>query len=287
MSADETALALGNDGGPRAGRLASVTASEKTRLTEDELWAQLCALPEHLMGEIIDGELFVQPRPRPRRARVIGELFSRIQRVFDGDGEGPAAGGSSWSQASSSQELGRSFPTTPAGDARLCPIWTSTRRSRPARTGRSTLAFAGKANHRLDVSGSNKLTIDRVEPVLHLRIGNADDDDRRTRRGGILLRVVDLKSLADRTGHFIAAPRSRLGLQLRMTRDGPTVGPSTSRRVLTRCARERSLDGRAPGRSSVSRASGAARGRYRPKLLSRALTLESARWLKNGNGSVG
>jgi hypothetical protein len=65
-----------------------VTASEKPRPTEDELWAQLCALPEHLKGEIIDGELFVQPRPRPRHARVIGEVFIRIQRVFDGAGEG-------------------------------------------------------------------------------------------------------------------------------------------------------------------------------------------------------
>lgn len=66
-----------------------MVASQKPRLTDAELWAQLCALPEHLKGEIIDGELFVQPRPRPRHARVIGELFIRIQRGFDGDGEGP------------------------------------------------------------------------------------------------------------------------------------------------------------------------------------------------------
>jgi hypothetical protein len=36
----------------------------------EELWAQLEALPEHLKGEIIDGQLYVQARPRPREARI-------------------------------------------------------------------------------------------------------------------------------------------------------------------------------------------------------------------------
>ena len=42
----------------------------KARPTEAELRAQLEALPEGVKGEIIDGELFVMPRPRARHARV-------------------------------------------------------------------------------------------------------------------------------------------------------------------------------------------------------------------------
>jgi hypothetical protein len=50
-------------------------ASQKRRPTEAELWEQLEALPAHLKGEIIGGELHVQPRPRP--ARVIQRLGSK------------------------------------------------------------------------------------------------------------------------------------------------------------------------------------------------------------------
>jgi hypothetical protein len=50
-----------------------------TRFAADspaELRARLEALPEHLKGEIIDGQLYVQARPRPRHARAIGFLGS-------------------------------------------------------------------------------------------------------------------------------------------------------------------------------------------------------------------
>jgi Uma2 family endonuclease len=55
-------------------------ASPKPRRTDAELWAELCALPDHLKGQIIDGELIVQPRPRPRHALAIGGLFNVIGR---------------------------------------------------------------------------------------------------------------------------------------------------------------------------------------------------------------
>lgn len=63
-----------------------MTASQKPRRTDDELRAELCALPEYLTGQIIDGELLVQPRPRPRHARVIKRLGRFLSPTDDGDG---------------------------------------------------------------------------------------------------------------------------------------------------------------------------------------------------------
>ena len=63
-----------------------------TRITDSsaaELWARLEALPEHLKGEIIDGQLYVQPRPRPRHARGIGFLSRFLGGGFDYDENGP------------------------------------------------------------------------------------------------------------------------------------------------------------------------------------------------------
>lgn len=54
-----------------------------------ELWAELEALPEHLKGEIIDGQLHVQPRPRPRHARGIGFLAHFLGGDFDYGEGGP------------------------------------------------------------------------------------------------------------------------------------------------------------------------------------------------------
>jgi Uma2 family endonuclease len=63
-----------------------------TRISEGnlvELVAELEALPEHLKGEIIDGELYVQARPRPRHARGIGFLGHFLGGGFDYDEDGP------------------------------------------------------------------------------------------------------------------------------------------------------------------------------------------------------
>jgi Uma2 family endonuclease len=70
-----------------------VTASQKPRRTDEELWAELCALPEHVTGQIIDGELLVQPRPRPRHARVIKRLGRFLSPTDDGDGIEGGQGG--------------------------------------------------------------------------------------------------------------------------------------------------------------------------------------------------
>jgi Uma2 family endonuclease len=66
-----------------------MSASHKPGPSEADLWAQLCDLPEHVRGEIIDGELFTQPRPRPRHSRAITQLSRHLGAI---DGEGPGAG---------------------------------------------------------------------------------------------------------------------------------------------------------------------------------------------------
>lgn len=57
--------------------------------SDAELWARLEALPEHQKGEIIDGQLYVQARPRPRHARGIGFLGRFLGGSFDYDEDGP------------------------------------------------------------------------------------------------------------------------------------------------------------------------------------------------------
>jgi Uma2 family endonuclease len=57
--------------------------------TTEELLRQLAELEPSKKGEIIDGELFVQPRPRPRHSRANAFLSRHIGGGFDFDPEGP------------------------------------------------------------------------------------------------------------------------------------------------------------------------------------------------------
>ena len=66
-----------------------MTSTPKRAPTAEELWAELEALPEHKKGEIIEGELFVQPRPRFHHARAIGFLGHHLGGAFDYDDDGP------------------------------------------------------------------------------------------------------------------------------------------------------------------------------------------------------
>ena len=52
--------------------------------------ADLEALPPGVKGEIIDGELYTQPRPRARHSEVILSLGGRLRNSFGIDGDGPA-----------------------------------------------------------------------------------------------------------------------------------------------------------------------------------------------------
>ena len=65
----------------------------KARRTDAELRAALEALPEGQKGEILDGELYVQPRPRSRHARVNVSFAAQIGRVVD---DFDATGSGSW-----------------------------------------------------------------------------------------------------------------------------------------------------------------------------------------------
>ena len=64
-----------------------VSASPKQ--SPEALWAELVALPANVKGEIIDGELHVQPRPRFRHARATGFLSHHLGGGFDYDDVGP------------------------------------------------------------------------------------------------------------------------------------------------------------------------------------------------------
>jgi Uma2 family endonuclease len=52
-------------------------------------YEDLLALPEHLVGEIIDGELVASPRPGPRHARVSSVLGGELVGPFDRGRGGP------------------------------------------------------------------------------------------------------------------------------------------------------------------------------------------------------
>ncbi len=52
------------------------------------LYEQLEALPETVVGEILEGRLYTQPRPAPRHLRAADRLNRLIGRVFDDDRPG-------------------------------------------------------------------------------------------------------------------------------------------------------------------------------------------------------
>jgi Uma2 family endonuclease len=64
-------------------------ASLARKLDHPATLADLEALPPGVKGEIIDGELYVQPRPRSRHARVLGAISGEIQGPYDFGRGGP------------------------------------------------------------------------------------------------------------------------------------------------------------------------------------------------------
>lgn len=61
-------------------------------------------LPEHIVGEIIDGELYVQPRPAPRHARATSLLGGKLTGPYD---EGYGGPGGWWILDEPELHLGR------------------------------------------------------------------------------------------------------------------------------------------------------------------------------------
>ena len=63
-----------------------MTARVKERRATYE---DLLAVPEHLVAELIDGELYTWPRPRVRHSSVALRLGGRLERAFDTGDDGP------------------------------------------------------------------------------------------------------------------------------------------------------------------------------------------------------
>lgn len=52
-------------------------------------YADIEALPEHVVGEIIQGELYTHPRPAPFHARAASRLGMKLGHAFDEGSDGP------------------------------------------------------------------------------------------------------------------------------------------------------------------------------------------------------
>jgi Uma2 family endonuclease len=51
-------------------------------------YEDLLRVPEHLVAEIVEGELFTSPRPASLHARAAGSVFNQLSRLFDDEGSG-------------------------------------------------------------------------------------------------------------------------------------------------------------------------------------------------------
>ncbi|MDD5394990.1 MAG: Uma2 family endonuclease [Thiothrix sp.] len=58
-------------------------AEAAKKILEVATYEDLLQLPEHLVGEIINGELYAQPRPAVRHARAASVLDRRVGSTFD------------------------------------------------------------------------------------------------------------------------------------------------------------------------------------------------------------
>lgn len=59
-------------------------------------YADILALPDHVVGQIIDGQLIVNPRPRVRHVRVGSKIGAQLDGAFDRKPNGPEAPGGWW-----------------------------------------------------------------------------------------------------------------------------------------------------------------------------------------------
>ena len=52
-------------------------------------YRDLCEVPDHLVAEILSGDLWVSPRPRPRHSHVLGALLCELMPPFQHGNGGP------------------------------------------------------------------------------------------------------------------------------------------------------------------------------------------------------
>lgn len=55
----------------------------------EELYSDLCNLPENVVGQILNGELIVSPRPGPKHSRASTKLGGKLGEPFDSGKGGP------------------------------------------------------------------------------------------------------------------------------------------------------------------------------------------------------
>ena len=78
-------MAIGSSGVPIVEMPRPMAESDKKRAT----YADLEAVPSHLVAEIIDGELFTHPRPSPRHAAATSSLTDELSGPFQKGRGGP------------------------------------------------------------------------------------------------------------------------------------------------------------------------------------------------------
>ena len=64
----------------------------KVELGRPATYDDLVALPEHLVGEIVDDELWASPRPAPRHARAESQLMVELGSTMESGAAGRADG---------------------------------------------------------------------------------------------------------------------------------------------------------------------------------------------------
>ncbi len=117
------------------------------------LWDELCALPSHQVGEIVDGELFASPRPAGPHSRVASKLGGRLDGPFD-SGEGGPGG---W--------IILDEPELHLGDAVLVPDLAGWRRERLPHVPEELTAFELAPDWICEVLSPSTSTLDRVRKM--------------------------------------------------------------------------------------------------------------------------
>ena len=69
-----------------------LTHMPRIELGRSATYADLVALPHHLVGEIVDDQLWTAPRPAPRHAWAAGQLMAELAPRLRGDGSRRAGG---------------------------------------------------------------------------------------------------------------------------------------------------------------------------------------------------
>jgi Uma2 family endonuclease len=58
-------------------------------VTRPATYEDLLKVPDHLVAEIVEGELYTWPRPSGRHERAMGAVYTAIRRAFDDGRDGP------------------------------------------------------------------------------------------------------------------------------------------------------------------------------------------------------